>query len=247
MFKLEDSAVRVSRSTTTCRSRIQLRDADQFSISCIKFQLEIRCQCTAIQTTIIDMESVHDSSSAGGRADEGEREMMTRSVQTPKGKAGEDLVIEETPAHNEVGLIGIVARDAYQLSQGSQQQPEDPTKASVMKLIKDAGSRAPRSPTSKPTAMPRVFASITELDTAEAVDSQESTIRHADTLLMSAGPFAPSSPPDWQLAAEAEVQVAVGPHIRSQDEPRLDAQPANDTDKGTKTAAFNHVSDAEDV
>jgi hypothetical protein len=193
------------------------------------------------------MESVHDSSSAGGRADEGEREMMTRSVQTPKGKAGEDLVIEETPAHNEVGLIGIVARDAYQLSQGSQQQPEDPTKASVMKLIKDAGSRAPRSPTSKPTAMPRVFASITELDTAEAVDSQESTIRHADTLLMSAGPFAPSSPPDWQLAAEAEVQVAVGPHIRSQDEPRLDAQPANDTDKGTKTAAFNHVSDAEDV
>lgn len=174
--------------------------------------------------------------------------MMTRSVQTPKGKAGEDLVIEETPAHNEVDLIRIVARDAYQLSQGSQQQPEDPTKASVMKLIKDAGSRASISPTSKPTAMPRAFAAIAELDTAEAVDSQESTIRHADTLLRSAGPFAPSSPADWHLAAEEELQVdADDPRIRSQDESRLDAQPANDTDKGTKTAAFNQVSEAEDV
>jgi len=248
VFKLEASAVRVWRSTTTCRSRIQLRDADQINISGYQFQLDIRRQCTAIQTTIIDMESDHDSLSTGGRVNEVEPEMITIPVQTPKGKAGKELVIEETPAHNEFSLIGIVARDAYQLSQGSQQEPEDPIKAAVMKLIKDTGSQASRSPTPNPIAMPRAFAAIANLDTAEAIDSQESTIRHADTLLRSAGPFAPSSPPDWQLAAEKERQVdADGPPILSQDESRLDAQIANDTDKGTKTAAVHQVYDAEDV
>jgi len=179
-YNPQDFPIKVWKSTQTYSSRFQLWHGVQFSVAGIELQLHIRRQSPQA-TVIVDMELDDAFGLEGAKVDE-HQPAMTLSVQTPKGKAGEDWVIDETPTHSNPNLFGAVAREAYQLSQGSQQEPEDSTKASVLSLIRSVGdgSESARLVSPKSTAMPR-FTAIANLDTSEAVDSQNSTSRDADT------------------------------------------------------------------
>lgn len=246
-YNPQDFPIKVWKSTQTYSSRFQLWHGVQFSVAGIELQLHIRRQSPQA-TVIVDMELDDAFGLEGAKVDE-HQPAMTLSVQTPKGKAGEDWVIDETPTHSNPNLFGAVAREAYQLSQGSQQEPEDSTKASVLSLIRSVGdgSESARLVSPKSTAMPR-FTAIANLDTSEAVDSQNSTSRDADTLLTFGGPVFTSSPPSELAAAEDVVQVDMedAPASLHAESP-LAAQSANGLVECTTTTVSNNNEEAEET
>ncbi|MCJ1243239.1 hypothetical protein MMC30_000436 [Trapelia coarctata] len=196
---------------------------------------------------IIDMESGDGVSSDGDKADVDQPGTTMMPVHTPEGTTGKDGMIDKTPASNSSNLFGVVAWEASRLSQESQNEPEDKTKASVLSLIRNAGDESFRLVSPKLTLMPRGLAAIANLDTSEAVDSQNSTTRDADTLLRSAGPDFTSSPPSETAAAEDDVQADLddAPDLLYVESP-LAARISNGTVEAMATAAANDVDGAED-
>ena len=166
-------------------------------------------------------------------------------LQMPKSNVHKTPVVEETPVHNEVELVEVAAREALELSQASQQDLENSTKGSTIRLMRNAASGV--SP--EPTKVPRAFAAFSDLPTCEAVDSQGSTIRHAETLLRSAGPFVPSSSLDDLVTAEDELEVVdtITAAVNKIDDTE-DLQPsASDPVESTTTTPVDEIDDAEDV
>ena len=229
--------------------KIQLWHNCRFSVAGIDFQLQISRRSPEKQTTaIVDMESEHAFGFESAEEHE-HQQTITLPEQTPNGTAAMNMVIDETPVHCNTDLFGVVAREAYSLSQWSQQEPVDPMRASVLGSIRSAagGSENPRMVSPTFSTMPRNSAASTNLDTSEAIDSQRSKGQFVDTLLMSVGPDCTSKPPDELAAAEDGVPGG-GVDI---DDALLNMKPpfpAKDSPlKPTTTAATGDIDDTKDA